>query len=119
MCYFIYRYMNLNEEFLTNNEFSISIEEDFKKLYRDTAHFSSYHMMRDTDIYQKLLNYGDKVVPYLVDKILNDQLYIGFYDILLEIVNFNIKDDNRGNIIKMKDDVLIWWNLNKKEYSIF
>ncbi len=118
MCCFIYRYMNLNEEFLTNNEFSISIEEDFKKLYRDTAHFSSPQMMQDTEIYQKLLNYDDKVVPYLVDKILNNEkTNIVYFCLLSNIKRYKIKDENRGNIIKMKEDVLIWWNLNKKEYG--
>ena len=38
------------------------------------------------------------------------------YDVIDFIKDYEL-NFNRGNIIKMKDDVLIWWNLNKQKYG--
>ena len=108
---------NFIREFLDNDEFKIKIDEKLDQLIIDTCFYSSSELIYDMEIYKELLSYGEKLVSYLVFKILNtEKPYIVFYSLLLRIVKIDIQEENRGSIVKMKDDVSVWWNINKNNY---
>jgi hypothetical protein len=109
---------NFIREFLDNDEFKIKIDGKLDQLITDTCFYSSFELISDTVVYKELISYGNRLVPYLVSKILTtEKPYIVFYNLLFKNVKINIKEENSGSIIKMKDDVSKWWDINKVNYG--
>ena len=96
----------------------IKIDEKLDQLITNTCFYSSFELISDTIVYKELISYGNRLVPYLVSKILNSEKpYIVFYNLLFKNVKINIKEENIGSIIKMKEDVSKWWDINKVNYK--
>lgn len=102
-------------EFLNNDEFKIQIDEKLDQLIQDTLHLSSFDQMGENNIFKELLSYGEKLVPYLINRI-NTDTCIVIYILISKIIKIDIKIENRGKLIKMKDDYNEWWENNKDNY---
>jgi hypothetical protein len=83
----------------------------FDKLYkkwREETQFDSFIGDPHHKSYEIFLKYGYKVVPYIITKLKEEPSLIFVALIRITIEN-PIKHENRGNIKKMAEDWIEWW----------
>jgi len=107
------------KEFLNNNEFKI--DEKLDQLIKDNLHLSSFTQMEETDIFKDLLSNVNEyiLVPYLINRIINSDpcTSIVIYILISKIIKIDISNENKGKLVKMKDDYKEWWENNKENYA--
>lgn len=108
--------MDIIREFLNNDKFKI--DQKLDQLIQDTLHLSSFNQMEETNIFKELLTNGHILVPYLINRIINTDTCtsIVIYILISKIIKININIENKGSLIKIKDDYKEWWENNKDNY---
>lgn len=84
----------------------------YEKWYEETKYLSSPGMFKNI-YYKKIISLGMDVVPVIINKLKETPCHLFFA--LHEITGVNpVKSENRGNIKKMSDDWIAWWERNAK-----
>ena len=107
---------NINE-FLNNNT-KDKFDAKFDDLIFNTLHLSSFEQMQEDPIFKELLTYGDTLVPNLINRIINSNpcTSVVIYVLITKLIKINIKSENSGNLVRMKNDYKEWWEKNKDKY---
>jgi hypothetical protein len=106
--------MNKLNEFVNNLD---KIELKFEKLIEDTKMYSSFNQIIETDIFKDLLKCKKSLIPFLIEYILKEKTNIAFFLLFDQIEEIEIKEENSGNLNKMKEDYRKWWESNKHLYG--
>ncbi len=100
--------MKVNE-FVNNN----NLKEEFEKLDRmvflETAHLANFFQLDDNEHYKIMLENLNGFLPFIVDKIINDE-----YRYVHKLLISKVVDFNKNNFI---DSVSNWWEENKFKYG--
>lgn len=100
--------MKVNE-FVNNN----NLKEEFEKLDRmvflETAHLANFFQLDDNEHYKIMLENLNGFLPFIVDKIINDE-----YRYVHKLLISKVVDFNKDNFI---DSVSNWWEENKFKYG--
>ena len=102
--------MKVNE-FVNNN--NNNLKEEFEKLDRmvflETAHLANFFQLDDNQHYKIMLENLNDFLPFIVDKIINDE-----YRYVHKLLISKVVDFNKDNFI---DSVSNWWEENKFKYG--
>jgi len=92
---------------LVNN----SVEAVFNELYsqwQKETEYNSFIGSQTNGIYEKIVQLGDPAVPYIINKIKEEDAHL--FIALCKITGQNpVKKENRGNVKKMAKDWIDWW----------
>lgn len=105
-------------EFLENkNEF----DRLDTKLYFETAHLSNINDIKVTNSFIEMLNKGEKIVPFIVNKMLIDEsiIFNSYLILFKEITGLYIllKQEDEKSIKLIKQRISEWWDDNKSKYG--
>jgi len=83
----------------------------FDKLYKkwqDETQFDSFIGDPYHKSYDKIIKYGYRAVPYIINKIKEEPSLI-FVALIRITGETPIKEENKGNVKKMAEDWIEWW----------
>jgi hypothetical protein len=84
----------------------------YEKWHEETKYLSSPTMMFENRYYKKIISLGMVVVPVIINKLKETPCHLFFA--LYKITGINpVRPENRGNIEKMSNDWIAWWEQNE------
>lgn len=100
--------MKVNE-FVNNNNLKEEFEKLDRMLFLETAHLANFFQLDDNEHYKIMLENLNYFLPFIVDKIINDE-----YRYVHKLLISKVFDFNKDNFI---DSVSNWWEENNFKYG--
>jgi hypothetical protein len=96
-------------EFVNNNNLKDTFGKLDRMMFLETAHMSDFYGVLNNRNYKTVLKNIDDFLPFIIEKIINNEYRFVHILLILEIVN--IDRDN------FRDSTLSWWEENKHKYG--
>jgi hypothetical protein len=96
----------------SRTEIKLVFDNFYEKWHEETKYLSSPTMMFENRYYKKIISLGMVVVPVIINKLKETPCHLFFA--LYKITGINpARPENRGNIEKMSNDWIAWWERKK------
>jgi hypothetical protein len=101
-------------EFINSN--ILIFNETYKIMFLETAHLSSTDSIRENKNYKDIVLMGNKIIPHIMNEILNNDGNIILYFLVEDITGIFIDNDSKGIKSKLKELYKKWWDINEHNF---